>query len=202
MPKLRDTIIHNIIHLESWKLIMDRLLPFGRANTQKSVKQFQKNFIAFHFLVTSIVDNDIRIRILENICFLNFFIEIDLAQLQNANQRYSYDIYCRGNIFIFIHMNYVNEGYWNLPTAWERLNEKKGFLSVGFMNLYNKFADVIRIPLRNKNEWTLKCITMRKNWKKKSPKIYMNGVFALLEVWILYYILILLTPINLISYYI
>lgn len=49
-------------------------------------------------------------------------------------------------------MNYINEGYRNFPTALERLNEKKGFLSVGFMNLYNKFADVIRIPLRNKNE--------------------------------------------------
>ena len=100
MPKLRDTIIHNIIHLESWKLIMDRLLPFGRANTQKRVKQFQKNFIAFHFLVTSIVDNDIRIRILENICFLNCFyrnwFSVATVMLRKIEQwNYSYDIYFR-----------------------------------------------------------------------------------------------------------
>ena len=97
MPKLRDTIIHNIIHLESWKLIMDRLLPFGRANTQKRVKQFQKNFIAFHFLVTSIVDNDIRIRILENICFLNCFYRNWFSE-DWIMKLYSYDIYL-GKIF-------------------------------------------------------------------------------------------------------
>ena len=100
MPKLRDTIIHNIIHLESWKLIMDRLLPFGRANTQKSVKQFQKNFIAFHFLVTSIVDNDIRIRILENICFLNCFYRNWFSALRK-NQQWNYIVmtYIVGKLF-------------------------------------------------------------------------------------------------------